>query len=94
MRASETNEDAGALALRALVWTLSEPERAMRLLDVTGLDPRDLRARAGDPAVLSATLGFLENHEPDLIACATELDVTPAALVAARATLEGGGLDA
>ena len=88
MRAAETNEDAASLALRALVWTLAEPDRAMRLLDVTGLNPRDLRARASDPAVLSATLGFLENHEPDLIACADGLGVTPAALVAARAALE------
>ena len=94
MRSAETNkdggEDASALALRALVWTLVQPERAMRLLDVTGLDPRDLRSRASDPAVLSASLGFLENHEPDLIACAAELGVTPAALVAARAALDGG----
>ena len=88
MRASETNEDASALALRALIWTLVEPDRAIRLLDVTGLTPADLRTRASDPAVLAATLGFLENHEPDLIACADGLGVTPAALVAARAELD------
>ncbi len=88
MRASETNEDAAAIALRALVWTLAEPERAIRLLDVTGLTPSDLRTRAADPAVLSATLGFLENHEPDLIACADGLDIAPAALVAARRELD------
>ena len=88
MRASETNEDATALALRALVWTLAEPERASRLLDVTGLTPSDLRTRAADPAVLSATLGFLENYEPDLLACADGLDIAPAALVAARRELD------
>ncbi|QQV77066.1 DUF3572 family protein [Sphingomonas aliaeris] len=88
MRASETNEDAAALALRALVWTLAEPERATRLLDVTGLTPSDLRTRAADPAVLSATLGFLENYEPDLLACADGLDIAPAALVAARRELD------
>ena len=88
MRASETNEDAAAIALRALVWTLAEPERAIRLLDVTGLTPSDLRTRAADPAVLSATLGFLENYEPDLLACADGLDIAPAALVAARRELD------
>jgi adenine/guanine phosphoribosyltransferase-like PRPP-binding protein len=88
MRAPETNEDAESLGLRALVWTLAEPERATRLLDVTGLTPADLRARAGDPAVLSAALGFLESHEPDLIVCADALGVSPAALVAARAELD------
>jgi len=88
MRDRDSNEDAEALALRALVWTLAEPDRAMRLLSVTGLEPDDLRARAGDPVVLSAALGFLENHEPDLIACADSLGVKPEALVRARATLD------
>jgi hypothetical protein len=84
----ETNDDATALALRALVWTLAEPDRAMRLLSVTGLDPDDLRARASDPAVLAAALSFLEAHEPDLVACAEDLGVAPAALVRAHETLE------
>ncbi len=64
---------AQTIGLRALVWTLAEPERALRLLAVTGLDPRDLRRRTGDPAVLAACLAFLEGHEPDLVACADAL---------------------
>jgi hypothetical protein len=80
--------DAAALALRALVWTLGEPDRAQRLLDVTGLDPSDLRERAGEPAVLAAVMGFLEAHQPDLLACAEELEVSPEALVAAHEELE------
>jgi Protein of unknown function (DUF3572) len=88
MRAPETNQDAAALALRALVWTLGEPDRARRLLDVTGLTAADLRARASDPAVLAAALGFLEAHEPDLVACAADLEIRPEALVKARHTLE------
>ena len=93
MDAHDTNEEhagdaAQALGLRALVWTLVVPDRAMRLLAVTGLEPHDLRARAGEPAVIAAALGFLEAHEPDLIDCAAELGVKPAALVAARARLE------
>ncbi len=88
MARADTNEDATALGLRALVWTLVEPDRAMRLLSVTGLDPRDLRARAGEPQVLAAALAFLEAHEPDLIACAAALDVAPDALVRAHRELE------
>lgn len=86
MAQSETNAE--GLALQALVWTLGDPGRANRLLDLTGLDPAELRTRAGEPALLAATLGFLESHEPDLIACAEALDVPPAALVAARDKLE------
>ena len=88
MRGTETKGDAEAIALNALVWTLGEPERAGRLLAVTGLAPRDLRARAGEPAVLAAVLAFLEGHEADLVACADALDVPPTALVSAREALE------
>jgi Protein of unknown function (DUF3572) len=80
--------DPEALALSALGWTLAEDERARRLLDVTGLTPGDLRDRLGEPSVLAAALGFLEAHEPDLLACADALGTSPADLVAARRSLE------
>jgi hypothetical protein len=38
--------------------------------------------------ICATAFRFLEAHEPDLIECAGELGVTPAALVAARAELE------
>lgn len=89
MRRPETNqEDAASLALSALVWVLSDGARADRLLALTGLAPDDLRARAGQPALLAAVLGFLESHEPDLIACAEALDVPPPTLIDARTRLE------
>ena len=88
MQGDETNARPLTLALAALGWTVSDPARAQRLLDVTGLDPDDLRARAGDPAVLGAVLQFLESHEPDLIACAAAIDSEPAALVAAHHGLD------
>jgi hypothetical protein len=86
MAAPETNAE--ALALQALIWILADGTRAARLLDLTGLDPAELRARAGDPALLAAVIGFLESHEPDLVSCADALDTTPEALVTARTYLE------
>jgi hypothetical protein len=85
MALRETNpppspEDDAVLALSALAWTLDDPARAARLLALTGLDPAALRARAGEPAVLAATIGFLAAYEPDLLACATALAVDPARL--------------
>lgn len=88
MREGVTNDDAAALALSALAWTLSDGQRADRLLALTGLDGASLRTRVSEPAVLAATLGFLQSHEPDLIACANAIDTTPARLVAAQAELE------
>ena len=87
MTIHDTN-DPEALALAALGWALSEPARAERLLSLTGLTPEHLRARLGDPSLLAAVILFLEAHEPDLLACAEALGVTPAALIDARRRLE------
>jgi len=89
MRARDTNDpDPATLALAALVWTLSDAARAERLLALTGLDSQELRARAGDPTLLAAVLGFLAQHEPDLTACADSLGLAPQALIAAQRKLE------
>ena len=86
MKIEETHAD--MLALGALGWTLADDRRAERLLALTGLTPDILRARLGERAVLAAMLGFLESHEPDLVACAAHLGVAPERLVAARRELE------
>ena len=89
MKMDETNErDPSALALAALHWTLADGARAERLLALTGLTPEDLRAGLGEPATLAAILRFLEAHEPDLLAAAEALNVSPAELVEARRRLE------
>ncbi len=87
MTGEQTNDDE-ALALGALGWTLSEEARASRLLQLTGITPDLLRQRLEDRSFLAAVLLFLEGHEPDLLACADALGVTPARLVAARRGLE------
>jgi uncharacterized protein DUF3572 len=89
MRKADTNEaDPQALALAALGWTLADEGRALRLLALTGLSPEALRGGLDQPATLAALLRFLEAHEPDLVACAEALGVSPLALVAARRELE------
>ena len=87
MPAPDTS-DAETIALRALIWTLGDSARAERLLTLTGLDADTLRASAGNRATQAAVLGFLESYEPDLIACAQDLDLKPAALIAAQRSLD------
>jgi len=70
-------EEAETLALRALGWVLCDDRRAQRLLALTGLEAEDLRRHAGEAATLRAVIGFLRAHEPDLVACARELNVAP-----------------
>jgi hypothetical protein len=88
MNARDTiDDDATALALKALAWTLGDDPRAGRLLALTGLEPEGIRARIGDPAMLGAVLAFLESHEPDLIACAEAIGVKPQQLITAQERL-------
>ncbi|MBB6191031.1 hypothetical protein FHS51_001251 [Sphingobium wenxiniae] len=83
----EDGSDALTLALMALGWTVGDDRRAERLLALTGLDADALRAGVGDPGMLGAVLGFLADHEPDLIACAQAIETTPEALIAAKEEL-------
>lgn len=68
------------LALRALAAILSDDRLCDRFLALTGLDAETLRARAGEPDVAEAVASFLAGHEPDLIAVAGRLGVSPASL--------------
>ncbi len=89
MQQQETNsEEAATLALQALGWTLSDDERALRFLALTGLTPDTLRSSAGSPAVLAGVIRYLEAHEPDLLACADAIGTKPAVLVEAGWRLE------
>lgn len=85
---NDTPRDAEELALAALAATLTDERRARRFLELTGLSPNELRARAGERSMLAATLAFLEAHEPDLLAVAVTIGTKPEVLVAARAELE------
>ena len=66
---------------------LAEPDRAERLLALTGLTPEILRDRLTDRSVLAAVLDYLAGHEPDMVLAADALNVPPERLAAARAEL-------
>jgi len=70
------------VSLRALSWILEEPARARRFLDLTGLTPDSLRATIDHPATHRAVFDFLGAHEPDLVAAAESLGLSPARLAA------------
>ena len=90
MAMHETNDtsDASAMAFQALAWALMEESRAERLLSLTGLTPEGLRGSVMDRSTQAAILSFLEAYEPDLVACASVIGVSPTVLVQARQELE------
>ncbi|MCB2062193.1 MAG: DUF3572 domain-containing protein [Sphingomonadaceae bacterium] len=75
------------MALAALGWILGQPDRAERLLELTGMTPDILRAGLGDTNVLAAVIEFLCAHEPDLVAAADALGIEPQELAASRERL-------
>jgi hypothetical protein len=83
------DEEPATVALHALIWTLQDDVRAERLLQLTGLQPDDLRIRADTKEVQVAVLTFLEAHEADLVSCARALGWPAMDLVHARMKLEG-----
>jgi hypothetical protein len=82
--------DPFALALAALAATLTDERRAHRFLDLTGIETGELRRRAAEPRLLSALIGFLEAHEPDLLSVSEAIGVKPEALVDARRQIDQG----
>lgn len=87
IREPASTPDATALALQALGWVLSDGPRADRFLTLTGLTTEELRAGLEDASILGAVLDFLANHEADLVNAAFALDISPAAIIAARKDL-------
>ena len=88
IKTKPNDADPMLVALQALTVTISDENRAQSLLDLSGLSPDDLRARATQPQVLAAVMSFLEAHEPDLVSVANAIGRKPEELVAARSALE------
>lgn len=91
MTNKEDSPDAETVALQALAWVVRDERLGQRLLALSGMDAAELRSRAGERATLAAVIAFLEDHEPDLVACAAALHITPADLVNAGSILRSKG---
>lgn len=83
VKGAPDEQEAEAIALRALVWTLADERRADRLLSLTGLTPERLREGLQDRQVQAAILEYLANYEPDLIAFAGNEALEPERVMAA-----------
>jgi hypothetical protein len=80
-------QDAEALAVQALGFLASEPERIGPFLAVTGLDPANLRAAAREPGFLAGVLDYLAGDERLLTDFAKDAGHDPETVAAARLAL-------
>ncbi|MGE3147608.1 MAG: DUF3572 domain-containing protein [Pseudorhodoplanes sp.] len=82
-------EQAELLAIQALGFIASDPERLGRFLSITGIGPAAIRAAASEPRFLSGVLEHLAGDERLLLAFAQEHGLDPAVLEPARRALAG-----
>ncbi|SET81751.1 DUF3572 family protein [Oceanicella actignis] len=87
------NRDAAeALALEALAWMASDPDRLGAFLAAAGADADTVRARAADPEFLGFVLDILLGDEGAVIAFCDAAGRPYDAPLRARAALPGGDL--
>ncbi|MGV8840380.1 MAG: DUF3572 family protein [Bauldia sp.] len=73
-----TREEAEAVAVQALGFIASDPDRLARFLAMTGLRPDGIRAAAAGPGFFAGVLRHVSGWEADLLAFAAAANVTPA----------------
>lgn len=84
-----TREMAEMVAIQALSFMASEPERLGRFLAASGLGPDSLRAAANDPNFLVGVLDHLSQDEALLLVFAEEIQLRPEHVTRALAVLGG-----
>ncbi len=87
---STPQEAAESLAVQALTYLGSDPERLGRFLSLSGLGPQSLRAAARAPGFLAAVLEHLASDEDLLLGFAADQEIDPAEVDRARRLLSGG----
>lgn len=86
---SLTREQAEALSLMALAFLAGDGARLVRFLQLTGLEPDELRTRAGEAETLTAVLDHLLGDQTLLLVFASEAAVAPEQIEEARRLLSG-----
>ena len=88
-----TREWAESVAIEALSFIASEPERLGRFLALTGIGPESLRAAAREADFLAGVLDHVANDEALLLAFAEDARIDPETVARARAALTAGSID-
>lgn len=82
-------QKAEAMAVQALSFIASEPERLGRFLALSGIGPEDIRTAAREPGFLAGVLDYVTGNEELLKSFAAELGVGPRDIGAALIALGG-----
>jgi hypothetical protein len=88
-----SREAAESLAIQALNFLATEPERLSRFLAISGLEAQSIRAAAAESGFLAGVLAYLGEDERLLLEFAAEAGVMPAEVDRARRLLAGGDFE-
>ena len=86
-------EQANIVAWQALAFLVGEEDVLQRFMDLSGVDPSDLRERVNDPAMLAGVLDFFLGFEPQLLQMCEATGLPAEAAAQARHCLFGGQFD-
>ena len=89
-KTGQEREAAEALAIRALGFIASDAVLLPRVLAITGIEAKDIRAAARQPGFLAGVLQFLLAHEPTLIQFAEAAGIDAAEVARACRALPFG----
>lgn len=92
-RGQNGRDQAEALAVKALMHLVGDPDTLGHFLAETGLSPETIREAASDPAFLLAVLDFMLADESRLMAFAAHEALDPATIGKAAAKLRPAGYD-
>ena len=81
-------EVAEFVAIQALSFLASDPERLGLFLTESGIGPQTLRTSAADPKFLAGVLDFIVRDDATVKAFADASQLTPQAVINAREVLE------
>ena len=87
---SNPREAAEALAVQALTYLGSDPERLGQFLSLSGIGPQSIREAAREPGFLAGVLEYVASNEELLVAFAAEQGLDPVHVDKARHALAGG----
>ena len=90
-RPAREQGDGEHLAIKALSFLASDPDRIDRFLSLSGLDHSTLRQAAQAPTFLLAVLDYMVGDEPLLLAFAAQEGIPPEGVVTAHDALRKAG---
>lgn len=84
------SEQAQRIAIAGLGFIAADDKLLQRFLAISGIEPDQIRAAAGEPGFLAGVLGFIAAHEPTLLEFSDHSGIPPQSVMKAIEALPGG----